>query len=355
MTSDMHTPKILLVKLSSLGDVLHTLPIVWDLRQRLPNAQIDWIVEEAYVPLIEPLQTTTSFKGIDRIIPVAFRRWRKHILSRRTWHEFFLMRQLLHRTSYDVLIETQGLIKSALVCALAKKVDNAIVAGLGNATDYSGYEPLARMFYTQSVHVPRQCHAIDRARLVMCAAFDWRPLAREDDPPRFYSAEFVSQLSGLQIEGLQHRSDGLPLPYVVCFHSTARVAKRWPDQDWVDLGKAMAKEGYQLIFPWGNPVERSVSESIASQIEGAIVPRAISIKEAYRLIAHAALTVGVDTGLTHLAAALGKPTVEIYCDSPRWKTEGYWSQQISNHGDLQQPPSVQEVFQACRRVAKPAT
>jgi len=265
------------------------------------------------------------------------------------------MRQLLHRTSYDVLIETQGLIKSALVCTLAKKVDHAMVAGLGNATDYSGYEPLARMFYTQSVHVPRQCHAIDRARLVMCAAFGWRPLAREDAPPRFYSPEFVSQLSGLQIEGLQHRSDGLPLPYVVCFHSTARVAKRWPDQDWVDLGKAMAKEGYQLIFPWGNSVERSVSESIASQIEGAIVPRAISITEAYRLIAHAALTVGVDTGLTHLAAALGKPTVEIYCDSPRWKTEGYWSQQISNRGDLQQPPSVQEVLQACRRVAKPTT
>jgi heptosyltransferase-1 len=130
-------PKILLVKLSSLGDVLHNLPIVWDLRERLPNAQIDWIVEEAYVPLLAPLKTTERLRGIDQIIPVAFRRWRKRLLSLSTWREFFEMRQLLHATSYDVVIETQGLLKSGLVCALAKKSNSVIVAGLGNATEYS--------------------------------------------------------------------------------------------------------------------------------------------------------------------------------------------------------------------------
>jgi heptosyltransferase-1 len=118
----------------------------------------------------------------------------------------------------------------------------------------------------------------------------------------------------------------------------------------VDLGKALANQGYQLIFPWGNVVERKVSELIASQIPGAVVPRAISIEEAYILIANSALTIGVDTGLTHLAAVLNKPTVEIYCDSPRWKTEGYWSKQISNLGDLQDPPTVSEVFDACQRL-----
>jgi heptosyltransferase-1 len=92
-----------------------------------------------------------------------------------------------------------------------------------------------------------------------------------------------------------------------------------------------------------------VSELITSQISEAIVPRAISIEEAYALIAHAALTIGVDTGLTHLAAVLGKPTVELYCDSPRWKTEGYWSEQIANHGDLQDPPTITEVLDACQR------
>jgi heptosyltransferase-1 len=349
-TTGAKASKILLVKLSSLGDVLHNLPIVWDLRQRLPNAQIEWIVEEAYVPLLAPLQTTENFRGIDRIIPVAFRRWRKSLLNLRTWREFFAMRQLLQATSYDVVIETQGLLKSALVCALARKSDTAIVAGLGNATEYSGYEPIARMFYTQSVHVPVKYHAIDRSRQVMCSAFDWPLLNRADEPPHFYPTEFVKHLPDLLIEGLKKATDGSVMPCIVCFHSTARAAKRWPNESWVDLGKSLANHGYQLIFPWGSAAERRLSESIASQIPGAIVPRAISIEEAYALIAHVDLTIGVDTGLTHLAAVLGKPTVELYCDSPKWKTEGYWSEQISNHGDLQQPPTVTEVFDACQRL-----
>ena len=345
-------PKILLVKLSSLGDVLHNLPIVWDLRERLPNAQIDWIVEEAYVPILAPLKTTEKFRGIDQIIPVAFRRWRKRLLSLSTWREFFEMRQLLHATSYDVVIETQGLLKSGLVCALAKKSNSVIVAGLGNATEYSGYEPIARMFYTQSVYVPVKCHAIDRSRQVMCSAFDWPLLNRSDKPPRFYPTELIQQLPALAIEGLQKATDGLPIPYIVCFHSTARVAKRWPNESWMNLGQALAEQGYQLIFPWGNAEERKVSELIASKIPGAIVPRAISIEEAYVLIVNSDLTIGVDTGLTHLAAVLGKPTVEIYCDSPRWKTEGYWSGQIANHGDLQQPPLVTEVFDTCQQLIR---
>ena len=197
------SPKILLVKLSSLGDVLHNLPIVWDLRKRLPDAQIDWIVEEGYVHLLEPLKTTETFRGIDRIIPVAFRRWRKSLFSIRTWQEFFAMRKLLQSVSYDIVVETQGLLKSALICALARKSEHAIVSGLGNATEHSGYEPIARMFYNQSVHVPAKCHAIDRSRWVMCSAFDWPLLNRNEEPPRFYPSEFVQQLPPLLFEGLK--------------------------------------------------------------------------------------------------------------------------------------------------------
>jgi heptosyltransferase I len=342
-------PKILLVKLSSLGDVLHNLPIVWDLRKRLPNAQIDWIVEEAYVHLLEPLKTTDAFKGIDRIIPVAFRRWRKNLFSIRTWREFFAMRKQLQSTTYDVVLETQGLLKSALVCALAKKSDSTIVAGLGNATEHSGYEPLARIFYTQSVHVPLKCHAIDRSRWVMCSAFDWPLLNRNEELPLFYPNDFVAQLPPLQLEGLKKTEQGAPAPYVLCFHATARAAKRWPNENWVELGKVLSSQGYQLIFPWGSPEEMKVSALIASQIPGAIVPRAFSIEEAYSLVANAAITIGVDTGLTHLSAVLGKRTVEIYCDSPRWKTEGYWSKLIVNVGDYQKSPLVDELMRAVWR------
>jgi heptosyltransferase-1 len=338
----------LIVKLSSLGDVLHNLPIVWDLRKRLPNAQIDWIVEEGYVHLLEPLKTTDTFRGIDRIIPVAFRRWRKHLFSITTWLEFFAMRKQLQSTTYDFVLETQGLLKSALVCALAKKSDSTIVAGLGNATEHSGYEPLARLFYTESVHVPLKCHAIDRSRWVMCSAFDWPILNRNEEPPLFYPSDFVAQLPPLLLEDLKKKAQGAPAPYVLCFHATARAAKRWPNENWVELGKVLSSQGYQLIFPWGSLDEMKISALMASQVPGAIVPRAFSIEEAYRLVAHAALTIGVDTGLTHLSAVLGKPTVEIYCDSPRWKTEGYWSKAIANVGDYKKSPLVGEVEHAVR-------
>jgi heptosyltransferase-1 len=345
-------PKILLVKLSSLGDVLHNLPIVWDLRKRLPEAQIDWIVEEGYVHLLEPLKTTEKFRGIDRIIPVAFRRWRKNLFSLRTWSEFFALRKALQATTYDIVLETQGLLKSALVCALAKKSEHAIVAGLGNATEHSGYEPMARLFYTQSVHVPVKCHAIDRSRWVMCSAFDWPLFDRRSEPPIFYPPSFVEQLAPLEFEGLRKQPNGMPVPYVVCFHSTARAAKRWPTESWVELGKSLSSQGYQVLFPWGSPEEMKISALMASQVPGAILPRAFSIEEAYRLVAYAALTVGVDTGLTHLSAVLGKPTVEIYCDSPRWKTEGYWSSNIANLGDMKRIPLASAVLEAAEALLK---
>ena len=335
-------PKILLVKLSSLGDVLHNLPIVWDLRSRLPNAQIDWVVEEGYVHLLQPLLTREGFRGIDRIIPFDLRRWKKSILSIDSWRQFFLFKKDLQKVSYDVIIETQGLLKSALVCALAKKSPNAVIAGLANATDHSGYEPPARIFYSQSVQVPAQCHAVDRSRWVMCSAIDQALITREESP-QFYPNEFIKSISKAAVAGLHS-------PYVLFFHSTAREAKRWPNENWATLGKELSSRGFQVVLPWGNPSERAISEMLAAQIPGSLVPPAFSIEQAFPVINDAALTVGVDTGLTHLAAVFNKPTVEIYCDSPRWKTEGYWSAKIYNTGDIQQPPRVKEVLDSSLRL-----
>ena len=340
------SPKILLVKLSSLGDVLHNLPIVWDLRARLPDAQIDWLVEEGYVHLLEPLLSRDGFRGIDRIIPFALRRWKKNIFRLATWKEFFAFRKILQSTTYDVLIETQGLLKSAIVCSLAKKSSGAVVVGLANATEFSGYEPLARSFYNQSVQVPVRCHAVDRSRWVMCSALDWSLIER-GDTPQFYSSEFIASIPKSSVAGLRP-------PYVLCFHSTAREAKRWSNDNWISLGKDLSARGYQVVFPWGNAAEKAVSQLLAAQIPGALVPPAFSIEEAFSVITGAALTVGVDTGLTHLAAVLNKPTVEIYCDSPLWKTEGYWSDRICNVGDIQNPPSMQEVLDASLKLLQQA-
>ena len=341
------SPKILLVKLSSLGDVLHNLPIVWDLRARLPEAQIDWVVEEGYVHLLQPLLSIEGFRGIDRIIPFGLRRWKKSLFKLQTWKEFFAFKKELQAVSYDVIIETQGLLKSALVCALAHKSSNAVVAGLANATEFSGYEPIARAFYNQCVQVPKQCHAVDRSRWVMSSALDWPLLDRQENPASFYPDAYIAQLGSGEIpKDLRI----LKKPYILCFHSTAREAKRWSNAHWISLGKSLSSKGYQIVFPWGNAAEKKISAQLASQIDGAIVPDAFSIQEAFSMIAGAILTIGVDTGLTHLAAVLGKPTVEIYCDSPRWKTEGYWSKQIINLGDIQAPPTVDEVLGASLRL-----
>jgi heptosyltransferase-1 len=338
MAIQSSSPKILLVKLSSLGDVLHNLPLVWDLRAHLPNAQIDWVVEEGYVHLLEPLLSREGFKGIDQIIPFGLRRWKKKIFSRNSWKELFAFKKNIQQSSYDIVIETQGLLKSALVCFLASKNPDAVIAGLANATQYSGYEPLAKLFYNQCVQVPIDCHAVDRSRWVMCSALNWS-LIGPSTTPQFYPQNFLQSLPEKTLPGLQR-------PYVLCFHSTAREAKRWSNENWVTLGKELAQRGYQLVFPWGSPSEKLISTQLANQIPGAIVPPAFSIEGAFSVIVGAALTVGVDTGLTHLAAVLGKPTVEIYCDSPRWKTEGYWSEHIRNLGDIQAPPNAAEVIKA---------
>ena len=335
---DLSNPKILLVKLSSLGDVLHNLPIVWDLRARLPNAQIDWVVEEAYVHLLTPLVSNAGFKGIDRIIPLGLRRWKKNLFKLSTWKQFFAFKKALQSVQYDYIIETQGLLKSALVCALANKTPNAVVAGLANDTQYSGYEPVARIFYNQCVQVPVDCHAVDRSRWVMSSALNW-PLIDRGNDPLFYPEIYTHSLLEKPMAGLQK-------PYVLCFHSTAREAKRWSNQHWIALGNELAGRGYQVVFPWGNTAEKRVSQELAKSIPGALVPPGFSIEDAFSVIAGAALTVGVDTGLTHLAAVLGKPTVEIYCDSPRWKTEGYWANNICNIGDMKSPPSAIEVINA---------
>ena len=332
------SPKILLVKLSSLGDVLHNLPIVWDIRARLPNAQIDWVVEETYVHLLMPLLSRDGFRGIDRIIPFGLRRWKKSLLSKKSWEEFFAFKDELQKVNYEFIIETQGLLKSALVCYLARKSSDAIVSGLANATEFSGYEPIARGFYDQSVHVPFHCHAVDRSRYVACSALNL-PLIDRSEKAQFYPASYGESVVDSKLAGLEK-------PYVLFFHSTAREAKRWSNANWIALGKKLVSLGYQVVLPWGNVPEKNVSNELAAQIPGSLVPNAFSIQEAFAVIANSALIVGVDTGLTHLSAVLNKPTIEIYCDSPRWKTEGYWSEKIRNVGDIKAPPTIDEVVKA---------
>jgi heptosyltransferase-1 len=339
---------ILIVKLTSLGDVLHNLPIVWDIRKIYPDAQLDWLVDEAYVELLQPLITIGSFRGIDNIIPLGLRRLKKQWKTlgiTQSIKELNAQRQDLQTTTYDIVIETQGLLKSALMVALAKKAPHAVIAGIGNRTQDSGYEPLARLFYNKSIKVPLQYHAVDRSRAVASGGLGTQVRSREASPPQFYPPTFINSLQQIPNPlGLEKGS------YVMCFHATARLAKCWSIENWVALAQELSSRGLRVVFPWGNPREKLISEQLAKDLPNAIVPNAFSIQDAFVINAQAKLVIGVDTGLTHLAAVLCVPTIELYVDSPKWKTEGYWSQQVINLGDKQEAPNLEEVLTAAKRL-----
>lgn len=327
-------PRILIVKVSSLGDVVHNMPLVHDLRARWPEAEIDWVVEEGYVDLVKLLPE------VRRVIPFALRRWRKRFWQSDTWAEVGALRAAIRNQAYDAVLETQGLLKTAIVARTAARAAGAPVIGLGNATQGSGYEPAARLFYTAPVKVPRQTHSVRRSRLLGAALTGVTP----PEPPRFFGAPAHT----LHVD--DPLWSGLPARYAVCFHATAGAKKRWPVSNWHALGQKLHAEGLTVLLPWGNEAERRDAEALAAGMPGAQVLPRFSVMQGFGLINRAGVVIGVDTGLVHIAAALCRPTVEIYTATWRWKTEGYWSDRIANVGDDGIVPSVDEVYAAARQV-----
>jgi len=270
--------KILLVKLSSLGDVLHNLPIVWDIRQQYPDAQIDWVVDELYIDLIKPLESTDTFKGIDHIIPIALRRWHKDLKNkqlRNFRNEFHLMRKQLKQHSYDLIIETQGLVKSAIVCRLAKSNPNAKIVGLGNKLEFGSYEPIVKWFYTDLVTVDKKSHAVDFCRAIASEAINKKePPNRKNHPPQFYPLHYLQKLQTIENPlGLKINN------YVLCFHATSKISKCWDLDSWLIICRLLSKKGFTIVLPWGNLQEKNISETLASELTNALVPRSFSLSE----------------------------------------------------------------------------
>lgn len=314
--------KILIVRVSSLGDVVHNMPMVADILRHYPDATIDWVVEEAYTSLVR------LNGSVRKVIPFALRRWRKSLPEASTRAEMKAFYTTLRAEFYDVVFDPQGLFKTGLVMRMARLAQGGKRVGLANATEGSGYEAISRIFHTMSVPVGRHTHAVQRARLVAAAAFDYT-IAE--------SADFNLQAPGVKPSWLPD------VPYTVFFHGTARAAKQWPSANWVTLGNTLAARGLAVLLPWGSEEERQTAQQLAAQMPNATVLPKLPLMEAVTLAHNAALVVGVDTGLTHVAAAFNRPTIELYCDSPRWKTQGDWSTNIINLGDQGKPPSVAEV------------
>ena len=325
--------KILLVRVSSLGDVLHNLPMVADILRHHPDAQIDWVVEEGYVSLVR------LNPHVRKVIPFALRRWKKGLKDKAVRAEVRTFFRDLRAEQYDYVFDTQGLIKTGLVMAAARMRPGGQKIGMANGTEDSGYEGASRIFHTRSIPVALRTHAVQRGREIAAASLGYAA----DTPPDF----------GLPAPDPAKRPGWMPAAdYAVFFHGTARDAKKWAPANWIALGQALAP--MTILLPWGSPKEKEEAERLAAALPNARVLPKLSMMDAVELARHAALTVGVDTGLTHIAAAFVRPTVEIYCDSPRWKTEGNWSPRIVNLGDTGQPPSSDEVIGAARRLLEQA-
>jgi heptosyltransferase-1 len=238
----------------------------------------------------------------------------------------------LRDEQYDIVFDTQGLFKTSAILRMARLAPGGQRIGLANATEGSGYEPISRLFHSRSVPVGLHTHAVTRAREVAAAA-----LGYAIDTP----ADFALRAPDASSAGW------LPTqPYVVFFHGTARAAKRWDEGNWISLAQYLEPQGMPILLPWGNEDEKQIAHRLAAQMKHARVLSRLPMMEAVVLAQRAAFVVGVDTGLTHIAAAFNRPTIEIYADSPRWKTEGNWSDNIINLGDTGQVPGVEDVWQA---------
>lgn len=276
--------RILLVKTSSLGDVIHNLPVVSDLRHYFPTASIDWCVEEnfASIPRLHP--------AVDQVIPVAIRRWRKSLFKASTWQEVAILDRRLQARPYDVVVDTQGLLKSALVARRTR------VPVSGYAAD-SARESLASRFYARRFSVARDLHAVERNRLLAAAALDYSL-----DWPLDYGIAAEPASFGW----LPQR------PYVVLLTATSRDDKLWPEAHWLELGQRLQALGFNAVLPGGSRPERERAARLAAAIPGAVAAPSLLLPELAEVLAGARATIGVDTGLTHLAVALKVPTVALY-------------------------------------------
>jgi len=275
--------KVLIIKTSSLGDVIHTLPALSDAVNAIPNITFDWVVEESFqdVPRLHP--------GVNKIIPVSIRLWRKNPFKHRAAIRACI--KDIRQQNYDVVIDAQGLIKSALLTRFARG------KRFGLNKD-SCREPLASLAYQEKIMVPKGQHAITRVRQLFAKSLG-------------YNLSDKALSYGLKQEDFPI-PDSLTPPYLVFLHATTWASKHWPNEYWRELILLAVKKGFNVYLPWGNETEKERANMLASVSDKShVLPRS-TIKELAAVLMHAKGVVGVDSGLAHLTAACSTPAVTLY-------------------------------------------
>lgn len=307
--------RLLLIKTSSLGDVIHAFPALTDLAHHCPGLTVDWLVEESFaeLPRLHP--------AVARVIPVALRRWRRTLWSATTRGELRRLHQVLDAYAHDASLDLQGLLKSAVI-------------GLYGPRQRLGYdwhsirEPLASLFYTQRFSLSRQLHAVQRNRQLCAAALGYTL-----DTPVDYG-----------LTNVLARPAGFASPYLLFLHGTSRTNKEWPVDHWIALGQQLSAAGLSILLPGGNATERQRAQQLAQHIPQARALPPLNLAMLAALLAHAEGVVGVDTGLTHLATALKRPVVALYTATNPAATGVFGSARAVNLGGPGECPEVNTVF-----------
>lgn len=275
--------RVLLVKTSSMGDIIHTLPALSDAALAIPGIKFDWVVEETFTEI------PSWHFAVDQVIPIALRRWRKKTFSTKTYCEWRQLAKRLKEKEYDLILDAQGLVKSVWL--------NFLAQGTRAGLDWSSArESLASLAYQQKYRIDFYQHAVHRMRQLFSQALNY-PLP--PSPPDF-SIEFL-KFASASTEN-----------YCVFLHGTTWHSKQWPESYWIKLAQLLAKQGYNIKISASNEEEIARAERIAKECEAVKILPFLSIGKMARLLAGAKAAVAVDTGFGHLAAALGVRTVSLY-------------------------------------------
>ena len=277
--------KVCVIKTSSMGDVIHTLPALTDAQKAIPSLSIDWVVEENFAEI------PRWHSAVNRVLPIALRRWRKSPFSIQTRNEWKNYRTLLQAENYDAVIDAQGLIKSALFAT-------HFAQGVKHGYDRQSIrEPLASFFYDKKYAISYQQHAVERIRQLFAQSLGYE----------------LPQVQGDYGIARHFRHQTPEQNYVVFIHSTTWTDKHWEESEWQKLiEKITALSDYEIHLPWGNEQEKARAERLAQVHSNVIVLPKLTLTELAKQLANAKAVVSVDTGLAHLTAALDKPNITLY-------------------------------------------
>ena len=276
--------RVLVVKTTSMGDVVHALPAVSDMLHHVPGLEVDWLVEAPFAAIAQ------MHRGVRRVIPMAWRKWRKRLLAPETRRAIRALRAELRREPYDLVLDLQGLLKSALWGRQA-------IGPLAGYDRLSAREPLACWFYQRTATVSTDLHAVERCRRLAAIHLG-------------YEAPQTAPDFGLEPPEPTWVPRGR---FAVIIPNASRAEKLWPERRWAAVGQRLKSLGWLPVVLWGSDAEQTLAERIAASCEGD-VPPFLRVGEVAALLARAEQVVGLDTGFSHLAAALGRPTLGIYCD-----------------------------------------